>query len=118
MSLKQELDVDIIKFLDHIEDQNMNDKVDTLRLLFDKYIHLSTAECLLDMHDLRSIITSSKGDMATRKMPNFLGRKLKVQLTTDEDISACIAEATISLLNKKDCLKKLPKFDYVENKNS
>ena len=113
--LKQQVDVDIRRFFEQIEKQNHSDQIKTLRNLLDKYIHLSSAEYLMDYHDLNSIIGGAKTAFANKTFPVFLGDK-KRKVGQSEQSNLCIVESVIGHLNKNDCLKKLPKFDYREDK--
>lgn len=113
--LEQQLNSDIIRFLENIRNQTENDKVKTLRQLFDKYIHLNKAEYLMDNHDLNAIIGSAKHNFSNNNMKIFLGER-KVPVTQGNLPNLCVIEATIGHLNKIGCLKKLPKFDKREDK--
>lgn len=108
--LKEQLEVDILRFLENIETQNFSDKVQTLRHLFDKHLHLNKAEHLMDAHDLFTIISNAKNLFATQKVPIRLG-VTKRQVGVADISSLCLVEATVAHLNKKDCLKKMVKFD-------
>lgn len=114
-NLKEQLDTDILRFLENIETQNYSDKIQTLKNLFDKYIHLSHAELLLDNHDLATIISNAKNIFANQTMPIHIGPNKRLVNPADLP-NLCVIEATISLLNKKDCLKKVAKFDKREDK--
>jgi hypothetical protein len=114
-NLKEQLDVDILRFLENIETQNHSDKIQTLRHLFDKYLHLNKAELLLDIHDLSTISNNAKNLFASQTMPVSIGSNKRLVNPADLP-SLCIVEATISLLNKKDCLKRVPRFDKREDK--
>ena len=111
MSVKDTLDSDIINFFEHIDNQNVNDRRQTLRQLMDKYIHLTKAELLMDKHDLEVIISNAKTLMAQSAFPVSLGNS-KRRVHENEQVALCLIESTVSHLNKKDCLKRLPKFDY------
>jgi len=115
MSIKNELEVDIKRFFEQIETQDSNDKKETLRLLMDKYIHLSKSNYIMDNHDLNTIMSNAKNLFVQKTFPAFLGKR-KVQVSQGEQSNLCVIEATIGHLNKKDCLKRMPKFDYKENK--
>lgn len=115
MSLKESLDGDIASFFRDIENQNLNDQKLTLKLLIDKYAHLSSSEFVMDKADLEFIVSSAKGIFATKTMPVFLGKGIRKVYEGDQ-AALCIIEATIGHLNKSECLKKLPKFDYREDK--
>ena len=115
MGLRKELDVDIARFLEQIENQSHSGKRETLKILLEKYIHLNTCDYILDHDDLRSIIGQAKVLFSSKVFPCFLGSK-KRKVSQNDQPNLCVIEATISLLNNKDCFKKLPKFDYRENK--
>lgn len=115
MNLKQNLEVDIKQFFNNIESQNSNDQTETLRLLLDKYIHLTKAEFVMDKHDLEVIIGNAKSIMIEKTLPAHLGKN-KRRVQENEQQALCIIESTIGHLNKNECLKKLPKFDYREDK--
>ena len=114
MSVKETLESDIINFFEQIDNQNVNDQRQTLRLLLDKYIHLTKAELMMDKHDLEVIVSHAKGLMAQKTFPVHLGKN-KRRVDESEQTTICIIESTISHLNKNDCLKRLPKFDYKED---
>lgn len=114
-SIKDQLESDIKRFFEQIEKQNHNDQLQTLRNLLDKYIHLSSCDFVMDYHDLSSIVSHAKGVFTNKNFPVFLGKK-KRRVYESEQANLCMVEATVSYLNKNDCLKKLPKFDYKEDK--
>ncbi len=115
MSIKDELEVDIKRFFEQIENQDCNGKAETLRLLMDKYIHLTTTDYMMDKHDLDSIVSMAKNKFATKTFPVHLGDK-KRKVYEAEQANLCIIESTVGWLNKKDCLKRLAKFDYREDR--
>lgn len=112
--MKQNLEADITNFFNQIDSQNLNDQKQTLRNLIDKYIHLTKADFLMDKHDLESIQSAAKGLMVEKTMPITLG-KAKRRVQPEQQTTLCVIEATISHLNKNECLKRLPKFDYTED---
>lgn len=109
MKEKQNLDSDIIRFFKDIEDQTESDKMETLRLLMDKYIHLTKATYLMDKYDLSDIISLAKKIITEKTLPLNIGRS---PVHESEIANLCVVEATINHLNNKGCLKKLAKFDY------
>lgn len=113
--LEKRLDNDIIQFFKTIESQSHSDKKKTLKLLFEKYLHLSTADHILDRHDLNSIIDNAGRKFANETFPVHLDYEKK-RLEQNKLRHLCMVEATIMLLRKYDCLKKLPKFDKREDK--
>lgn len=114
-SIKDQLESDIKRFFEQIENQNHNDQLQTLRNLLDKYIHLSSSDYMMDYHDLHTIVSNAKGIFSNKKFPLYLGKR-KRRVYEGEQANLCIIESTIAHLNKNDCLKKHPKFDYKEDK--
>lgn len=111
--LRDELEKDIVGFFKHIEDQEHNDKLVTLRLLMDKYIHLSKSTFLMGKIELNEITSRAKDIFAKKTMPMHIGPGRSL-VGRDDQPTMCIVEATIEVLNNRECLKKLPKFDYKE----
>lgn len=115
MSLKDQIEGDISNFFANIENLGVNDQKETLRILLSKYAQLSSSDFLLDKNNLDQIIDNAKTLMSNKTMPMFLGEK-KRRIPEHEQATVCLIESTISQLNKNDCLKRLPKFDYKDNK--
>ena len=111
MKETQNLDSDIIRFFKDIEKQSESDKIHTLRLLMDKYIHLSKSDFIMDKFDLNEIIGRAKKDIVDKVLPVKMG-KMETNVPETDVPNLCIVESTISHLNKNGCLKKLAKFDY------
>ena len=114
MGCNEDLESDINQFFKQIENQNISDSKVTLRILLDKYIHLNKAEYLMDKYDLNSIISAAKSVYASKTFPAYLGNS-KSRVMEEEQKNLCLVEATVTHLNKKDCLKRLPKFNYRED---
>ncbi len=113
--LKDQLDVDIMRFLENIESQSHSDRIQTLRNLFDKYLHLNSCDLMMDYHDLITIINGAKNKFSSDSVPIRLGEKKKL-VTQTELPNLFVIESTISHLNRNGCLKKLPRFDKREDK--
>ena len=113
--IKNQLDTDILNFFKNIETQSVNDQVQTLKNLFNKHLHLHTCDHKMDYYDLMKIVNLAKGKFADRSFPVYLGdpRKLVPQ---NELTNLCVIECVVEYLNQNDCLKKMPKFDYKEDK--
>jgi len=112
--LKDEIDQDVLVFFDKIDGLGHRDKVEMLRLILKKYALLSQADCLLDKHDLLDISSKAKKNMSEDNGVVFLGER-RSRLDYDEIRMKCIADAVISVLNHKECFKRLPKFDVRED---
>ena len=113
--LKKQLEVDIKRFIDNIENQSDADKIQTLRNMFKTHLHLHTCDYMMDKHDLQTIIGGAKGNFSRDAMPIYLGAKKRI-VDQNELPNMMVIESTISYLNKNDCLKKMPKFDKREDK--
>jgi hypothetical protein len=111
MKDKQNLDSDILKFFKDIENQNDSDRNQTLRLLMDKYIHLTKSDYIMDKFDFNKIISSAKKLIIDKTLPVKIG-KTESKLLETEIPNLCVIESTISFLNNNGCLKKIAKFDY------
>ena len=113
MSIEEDLKIDIINFFSHIENQSPNDKRETLKILMDKYIHLSKATYLMDHYDLQAIIERAKSVFSKKTFPCYLGYK-SYRVYENDQSNLCVIEAVITHLNSKECLSKIPKFNYKE----
>lgn len=111
MSLKDQLEADIHLFFENIEKQDRQDKHKTLRILLEKYAHITTASCSLDKSDFDTVRNEAHRFYVDKSFPKFLGSKRREIHSTENNILAII-EGTIIMLNSHDCLKKIPKFDY------
>ena len=108
---------DVIETLSTLETQCHSDKVQTLTLLLNKYQHLNKVDHLMDYHDLQSIVNQSKKILESMSCPKFLKSGiLTKRIEQGDQIHLALAEATINRINRLDCLKRLPRFDYRENK--
>lgn len=115
MSLKDEVEVDILAFFDKIDILGSNTRKEILRELLTKYARLSTEELLLDSQDLMKIVDDARQIFSNKTMPIFLG-KLKKRVSETDQVNLCMIESTIMFLNSRDSLKRSPKFDVRSNK--
>jgi len=110
--LKEQLEVDILRFFENIDNQDESGKRQTLRDLMDKYIHLSRSTYLMDSYDLKEIISGAKNAFSRDSAVIYIkSGSISRRVCQDELANLFVIEATISHLSKKDCLKRLPKFD-------
>ncbi len=109
------IEQDIISFFKVTESQNYEDQRKTLRLLLEKYTHLNKSEYLMDVHDLKNIVSSATSIFANKTMPMFLGSSRSKVMENDQK-HVCLIEATIFHMGKIDCLKRLPKFNYKDDR--
>lgn len=111
MSIKDQLEADIHAFFENIEKQLPESKVKTLRLLIDKYAHLSSTPVLLDKNDFEMIKSNAHRFFVDSSFPKKVGSN-KREIGSDEANVLSIIEGTITMLNGRECFRKLPKFDY------
>ena len=115
INLRDQLENDIKLFFDQIEKQTKNDQVKTLLNLFDKYLHLNKSDHMMDYSDIHEIINNAKSLFASKNFPIFLGQD-KRKVPNSEQANVCLIECAITYLNKQECLKRIPKLDYREDK--
>lgn len=111
MSVNDNLDSDIYEFFENIEKQLPEARRRTLKLLIDKYAHLNSTPALLDKYDFDMIKDAAHKFFVSSAFPKKIGSNRREISGSDTNILSII-EGTIQVLNGKDCLKKLPKFDY------
>lgn len=114
MGIKENLNQEINSFFEQAEHQTSSGRKESLEKLFDKYLHLTTSDMLMDEKDLRSIISRAKQIFAEKPMPVHLGKK-KSKITQEEMMPMCVIQATTEHFNRIGCLKRLPKFDTTED---
>jgi len=113
LRLKEELERDIQQFFQQVENQLPEGKRDTLKLLIDKYCHISSAPILFDKSDFDMIEQFAQKFFVNAHLPKVIGKNRRTIEGGDLRVLAII-EGTISYLQSQDCFKKLPKFDYKE----
>lgn len=111
MSKSYDIDADIHAFFDQIDGQTPEGKRKTLKLLIDKYAHLMSTPCLLDKHDFDMVKSHAHTFFVNSAFPKKVGSNRR-EISSYEANVLSIIEGTIAVLNGKDCLKKLAKFDY------
>jgi hypothetical protein len=113
MGLNDDVHRDVIETIECLESQCHSDRITTLRLLLEKYIHKNRATHLMEYRDLHSIIENSKGILANMSLPKSLGYgSLIKEVPQDNLVHLCLVESAIGHLNRIDCFKRVPKFDY------
>jgi len=108
--LKNEIEQDALTFFDKIEGLAYRDKVEMLKLILQKYALLTKSDCMLGKSDLFHISSMAKKNMAQEQAVVHLGEKCH-KLNFEEIRMFHITNAVISVLNTKECFKRLPKFD-------
>lgn len=113
MKLEEELERDIQQFFQQVENQLPEGKRETLKLLIDKYCHISSTPTLFNKSDFDMIKQFAQRFFVDAHFPKMVGENRRTIEGGDLRVLAII-EGTISYLQSQDCLKKLPKFDYKE----
>ena len=108
---KEQLEQDIKEALVNIEKQLPEHQVKTLMLVFQKHLNLNQGTMLLDKGDFDMIRSFAHKEFLDKAFPKYVGSNRR-EISHTEANMLCIIEATISYLYSKDCLNKLPKFDY------
>lgn len=115
MGLEQEIDQDIHSFYEDLDKCSRSEKFHLLKKLLSKYAQFPEKTHYLDSNDLFTIIGGAKTIFPLHTFPVYLGNSKEIVKECDQ-ANLCVIESTIRFLNKNDCLKQLPKFDYRENK--
>lgn len=107
MNLPEEIDRDIIDFLDKIEHLSVNDQREALRLLFIKHLHLENSDFFLGKYEFNTIISKAK--------TNFVQQSTKpviedLEIRQEHKHILAIIEATIGELRHLNILHKIVKF--------
>ena len=111
MSIKNDLESDILAFFEQTEKQTLEGKKKSLKMLIEKYVHLTTTDCLLDKHDFEMIKDHAHRFFINSAFPKKVGSNRR-EISSYEANVLSVIEGTITVLNGKDCLKKIAKFDY------
>ena len=111
MSIQDQLEEDIHAFFENIEKQLPDARKKTLKQLIDKYAHLFSTPVLLDKSDFDMIKDHAHRFFINSAFPKKVGANRR-EFTTYEANTVAVIEGTISVLNNKECFRKLPKFDY------
>lgn len=112
MSLQEEIERDINQFFREIQNMPGQDQKKALKNLMDKYFHLTTATILFDASDYKLIKNHAGHLYTSRSWPKKMKTGFSREVEGADAVNISIVEATILHLNSKDCLKKVPKFDY------
>jgi len=113
--LKDQLENDILDLLKNIENQPKWEKIQTIRNMVSKHIHMNTSDHLMDHYDLQSIIEGA-GKLYVDNHFKFVLGSAKKKVEERDYSNLCVIESTVSHLNKLGCLKKMPRFDKREDK--
>ncbi len=105
---EEEVEQDIGTFLARHESMTMSDRRELLRAMFKKHILINEGELILSKYDFDMILGTAKNAFSRERIPQKIGDK---DFYSAEAAQLFLIEAVFSVLNSKDALKKLPKFD-------
>ena len=111
MSQNDDLEQDIRQSLKQMKGMLYEDKVKTLKLLMDKYIHLNNAVLLMTRFDFDQIKGGARNMFIDRSWPKQLEGDVGT-IHHENATTMCLIESTIQHLNGAGCLKRSPKFNY------
>lgn len=114
MSIKQQLESDIDEFFRNSDKQLPEGRKKSLILLFDKYMHITSDPVKFIKRDFEMIKSHAIDMFKDSHFPKDFNNSYS-KISTDEAANFCLVVATISYLQSKDCLKKLPIFDLKKN---
>jgi hypothetical protein len=109
--LEGKISQDVLEFLNLTDKMCYQDKLEMLTLLIKKYALLNKSDVMLNKKDLQDIISKAKQNFTEMPMPVHIEGSDRPVHQLDLP-NLCVIEATIALLNKNDCFKKIPKFNY------
>lgn len=111
MSDPNEVERDLREYLEKEKNLHRQDKLEYLRLLFDRHFQMKKLDHLITKNDLFGIISGAKSEYNNISLPlHISGRKVD----TSELTAIAMIEAVVSYLNKNHLLKRLPKLDYTD----
>jgi len=110
-SNESEIEYDISQFFRQIDGQLPEEKKKTLKLLIDKYTHVSTSTFLMDKSDFLQITSGAIRLYVDRSFPKKVKNTL-IGSQKGEAANLCLIESAIEYLESRDCLKKKAIFDY------
>jgi hypothetical protein len=115
VGFSEDIEKDVMDFYNEMDDMSRLEKIQKLRSLLEKYSRKSSSDHIMNISDLNDIVGYAKSIYAQKTFPAFLGYEKK-KIEQHKQANLCVIESTIRYLNQKDCLKKMPKFDYREDK--
>lgn len=109
MSDPQQIEKDIREYLEKEPNLRREDRLQYLRVLFDKHFSLNKLDHVVNYSDFQSIISGAKSAINNLNVPLTVTRK---RIESYELANVAMIEAVVSYLNKNQLLKKQVKFDF------
>lgn len=108
---------DALNFINNLDKMPHRERVAKLIELLREHADMGTKDVILDYSDLLSIVgeanklwVNSSTPMEISKSSKDLGHNYVV-LNYNEYNQLCLIKSAISVLNKKECFKKIPRFN-------
>lgn len=108
MSDLNEIEREILEYLNQEPNLRRQDRVKFLMAIINKHLEFSKLEHAINYYDLQNIISVAKNGWTRETLPMFVSGK---QIESSEVGNAMVVEATLGYLNRHTLLKKLVKFD-------
>jgi hypothetical protein len=108
----EEIEQDILDFLSKVDDLRHSDRKQILTLLFKKHLITNQGDVMISYNDLQQVLSNAKMMYAQEAFPVRLrdDKNALRELSPSEVGHYCVVECVISLLNRKEALKRLPVF--------
>ena len=112
MSELEDIERDILDFLSKVDSLKHSDRKELLTLIFKKHILTNKSDVMLSYDDFQMVVSNAKTLYTQIAFPVKLTdeRGNTKDVTGNEIANFCVAESMISLLNRKEALKRLPVF--------
>jgi hypothetical protein len=111
MSDPNVVEQDLREYLEKEKNLHKQDKLEYLRIMFNKHLSLNKLNHMVTKNDLFGIQSEAKKEYSQLTLPMFVtGRSVD----SSELPSIAMIEAVVSYLNKNHLLKRLPKIDYTD----
>lgn len=111
MSNPEQLDRELREYLEQEPNLRRDERLVVLKNIMHKHLEFNKLEHVINNYDLFSIISRSKSEYSSFKLPMKISRK---QVDSSDLPHVAIIESVLSYLNKMSLLKRLVKFDYTE----
>lgn len=108
---------DALNFINNLDKMPHRERVAKLIELLQEHADMGTKDVVLDHSDLLSIVGEANKLWVNSSTPMEISKTAKdmghnyVTLNYSEYNQLCLIKGTISVLNGKECFKKIPKFN-------
>jgi hypothetical protein len=118
VSQLEEIEQDVLEFLSKVDGLCHSDRKKILMLLFEKHLVTNKADLILSHDDFYAVLNNAKNMWTKEAFPVKLKDDKNVlrELSPSDVGYYCFFECVISLLNRKEALKRLPIFKKGDRK--